>query len=370
MQLGNGVAESGGNAGSDFVISRYSDVAGFLGSPLTITRSNGTVALAQNVTVGGAVASGFAGATGTYNFGNTGTKALQYDGTNFIFTGGPVVNNHAYTYTGYGTTTGSYFFGNTGTKYLQYDGTNFTLNGGPLLVYGTVTSIQSATTGTYNFGNSGTKYLLYDGSGFVLGGGSLLVYANVFAIATSTTGYYHFGSSGTKYLCYDGSNFIASGGPLFTTVKGYQPGGGPWADSSDARIKTVLGNYASGLNQIAALQPVRYIFKGNDTPAPPTNYPAGKPADKADEPDQPVMPYPNSNHYDPAKSNKEFIGLIAQQAEIPMPEMVTMERGFIDGMEVTDLRHLDTTPLIFALINAVKELKAKVEALETRVAPR
>jgi hypothetical protein len=44
--------------------------------------------------------------------------------------------------------------------------------------------------------------------------------------------------------------------------------------------------------------------------------------------------------------------------------MVTERAGYIDGVAVNDMRDIDTTPLLFALINAVKELKARVEALE------
>jgi hypothetical protein len=45
--------------------------------------------------------------------------------------------------------------------------------------------------------------------------------------------------------------------------------------------------------------------------------------------------------------------------------MVEKIVGYIDGATVDDLRSLDTTPLIFALVNAVKTLAARVEALET-----
>ena len=48
-----------------------------------------------------------------------------------------------------------------------------------------------------------------------------------------------------------------------------------------------------------------------------------------------------------------------------MPEIITKSKGHIDGVAVTDLRSMDTAPLIFALINAVKELKARVEELES-----
>ena len=47
--------------------------------------------------------------------------------------------------------------------------------------------------------------------------------------------------------------------------------------------------------------------------------------------------------------------------------MVTRNTGYIDGQEVTDLRDLNTSELIFALVNAVKTLAARVEALEAAV---
>jgi Chaperone of endosialidase len=49
MQLGNGTAESGGNAGSDFGIYRYTDAGALVDAPLAITRSTGQVALTGNL---------------------------------------------------------------------------------------------------------------------------------------------------------------------------------------------------------------------------------------------------------------------------------------------------------------------------------
>jgi hypothetical protein len=45
--------------------------------------------------------------------------------------------------------------------------------------------------------------------------------------------------------------------------------------------------------------------------------------------------------------------------------MVTKRAAFIDGVAVNDLRDLDTSSLIFALVNAVKTLAARLAALET-----
>ena len=101
-------------------------------------------------------------------------------------------------------------------------------------------------------------------------------------------------------------------------------------------LKTVLDDYGSGLSDILRLRPVVYRYKGN----------------VGDE------------HKHVAESRKTFIGLVAQEAELVMPELVTMSAGEIDGKKVDDLRTLDSTALIYALINSVKELKAEIEELK------
>jgi Chaperone of endosialidase len=126
-------------------------------------------------------------------------------------------------------------------------------------------------------------------------------------------------------------NFVGSG-------LAYKAGGGTWTAPSDARIKTVDGEYASGLEQVLALRPVVYRYKGNHSAFSHPYYP----------------------------SYKQFVGLIAQEAEQIMPDLVTLHEGTIDGQEVTDLRALDPSNLIYALINAVKDLKAEIEALKAR----
>ena len=133
------------------------------------------------------------------------------------------------------------------------------------------------------------------------------------------------------------------------TGSAYKPSGGPWTDTSDARIKTVIGDYTHGLAEIETLQPVLYSFRGNDTPEPHSRK----------EP----SPYPESTHYQVAKDGIQYIGLIAQDCAA-LPEMVTATKGNIDGIPVDDLLTLDTGALIFALVNAVKELSARVKTLE------
>jgi hypothetical protein len=130
----------------------------------------------------------------------------------------------------------------------------------------------------------------------------------------------------------------------------------------------VVGNYERGLDEIVALQPVRYTFKGNDTFGPPT-----MPPDPEAAPDivpmegTPTVPYWNSGHYSAATEGTEFVGMIAQAVEAVLPEMVTAADGYIDGEAVTDLRNLDTTPLIYALINSIKTMNASIQTLTTRI---
>lgn len=152
---------------------------------------------------------------------------------------------------------------------------------------------------------------------------------------------------------YDAARITVNGssGHFYALQQAFKPGGGPWTDSSDVRIKNVIGDYSRGLDAITALRPVRYTFLGNDTTAPP---------------EREAAPYANSAHVWAAENAIEYTGLLAQEVESVLPELVTTHEGYINGQAVTDIRDLDTGPLIFALINAVKELTARVAALETR----
>jgi hypothetical protein len=109
-----------------------------------------------------------------------------------------------------------------------------------------------------------------------------------------------------------------------------KPGGGSWAATSDLRSKEDVFDYTSGLDQLKQIQPRSYRYIGNEN---------------------------------------TYIGLVAQEVEDVMPELVKQGEGTLpDGTEVTDFRTLDQTPLTFALINAVKEMAATIETLEADVA--
>jgi hypothetical protein len=130
----------------------------------------------------------------------------------------------------------------------------------------------------------------------------------------------------------------------------FSPAGGPWTSSSDARIKTVDGDYELGLDEVLGLRPVVFRYKGNDTDVAPETRGAG--------------PHKTSMHYLVAQKRAQFVGLIAQEVEPIFPGMVTKRAGFIDGQAVDDIRDLNANELTFALVNAVKALAARVAALE------
>ena len=133
---------------------------------------------------------------------------------------------------------------------------------------------------------------------------------------------------------------LDGGGSFFFNGNGnaFKTGGTVWANPSDARIKTVEGDYTLGLAEITRLEPVVFRYKGNDTRT--------------------------RRHTLPGAAARAIVGLVAQDVEAIFPDMVTKREGWIDGQRVDDFRDLDTGELIFALVNAVKTLAARVAALE------
>jgi hypothetical protein len=232
---------------------------------------------------------------------------------------------------------------------------------GTTVVNGTLSCVGVVYVGGQGYYNPGGGWA---SNGFSDGGG--------YYICNLISGSPNHGASGFQTLHYPGAwagvRMYIGDGTYFdfrTGGQAYKAGGGSWADLSDARIKDVQGDYTSGLDQVCALQPVRFKYKGNDSSTLPSHFADGrKPEDVPEQKDDPTAPYANSPHYTAAIAGTEFIGLIAQDTQPHMPEMVSTAPGYIDGTQVLDLHTLDTTALIYALINSVKELKARIEQLE------
>ena len=109
---------------------------------------------------------------------------------------------------------------------------------------------------------------------------------------------------------------VYKNGNLVIAANAAKPGGGSWANSSDARLKDISGPYGSGLEEIAALQPVRY------------HYAEG-----------------NARGHDP---EPEYVGFIAQQAQAVFPEAVNEGAdGYLDfNMHAVNV----------AMVNAIQTL--------------
>jgi hypothetical protein len=108
--------------------------------------------------------------------------------------------------------------------------------------------------------------------------------------------------------------------------------GTTWSNPSDRRLKDDIEDYATGLAAILQLQPRTFVYNGN----------GGSPA------------------------GLRGYGFIADEIAPVMPETVGVRAGKLDAADEdeTDIQTLDQSNLILALVNAVKELAARVATLE------
>ena len=121
-----------------------------------------------------------------------------------------------------------------------------------------------------------------------------------------------------------------SPGSYYLAVNGSaaKPGGGYWSTLSDIRLKKVNDNFERGLDEVTKLRPVCYEYKENDELQLPTE--------------------------------DEFIGVISQEVQDVIPEAVEQnDNGYF---------MVNNEPIFWAMVNAIKELKAENETLKEKVA--
>ncbi len=303
IQMGNATAEGAGNTGNDFGISRYDNAAAYVDSPLVIYRNSGITVLSSELWL---------------------SKAVN-----------PVIR-----------------FGPAQAGYLYHDGTDFQLGGGNLIIQGGkginagTGQFNGAVNMSSNLAVAGTMYCANTAgckSAFYLdsigAGNNPQIIMRDQNNSVAATFFWDRSLDELGWLHYSGVKIrVGSWGIASSHTDCYKPTGGPWITGSDARIKTVTGRYESGLAEVLKLEPITYTYKGNDSLVG-TNI----------------------------DTSKENIGLVAQMVEPVMPEMVNQISGTIDGKEVSDLHTLDTGPLIYALVNAVKTLTARIEQLEGKL---
>jgi hypothetical protein len=193
-------------------------------------------------------------------------------------------------------------------------------------------------------GSNAPSLTMYNTSGAISGmwvGTSGLNFGAMDGSGNPTAAWGYFGADGsldldfglnvTGYAQLNGGARVQNG-DLNVYGGAYKPGGGAWGDTaSDVRLKRNIADYPAGLSAIRRLRPVSYQFNGQG---------------------------------DTIADGKTYYGLVAQEVLGVMPEMV--------GERLTERRDpiaqpyytLDATPLIYALVNALKEVVQRLEALE------
>ncbi len=145
------------------------------------------------------------------------------------------------------------------------------------------------------------------------------------------------GGAETMRIDSSGRVGIGTSSPAYqlqlSTDSAAKPSTNTWTIASDARIKTETGEYTKGLDAVLSLRPVTYRYNGK----------AGMVDDGEDK-----------------------ISIIAQEAITAFPECVGsyMTKLEEDDEEETEVLNWNGHALTFALVNAIKELTARIESLE------
>lgn len=106
-----------------------------------------------------------------------------------------------------------------------------------------------------------------------------------------------------------------------------KPGGGSWAVFSDERLKTIKGNFTSGLKAVMQLQPLRYEYKRDNALQ--------------------------------LKSTGEHVGFGALAVQKVIPEaVITSDSGYLQ---------VNNDPILWTMLNAIKEQQQQIEQLRKEV---
>jgi len=103
-------------------------------------------------------------------------------------------------------------------------------------------------------------------------------------------------------------------------------GGGPWNAPSMAALKEAITPFTDGLDTVLGLEPIRYQYNGRGGIA---------------------------------RTGEQFVGLLAEAVRPVAPYLVRPYQGQLEpGAPLTPMLALDSGPLVYLLINAVKTLHA------------
>lgn len=123
-------------------------------------------------------------------------------------------------------------------------------------------------------------------------------------------------------------------GDMTVGAAAWKPGGGSWSDTSDARTKQNIKPWTFGLSEIMQLKVRSWNFReetGRDV-------------------------------------SQLYVGLVAQEAELVAPRLVSKRAGALGTMEFDDLRGVDPSDLVYMLVNGMQEQQRTIEGLQVRIA--
>lgn len=257
---------------------------------------------------------------GNYIRNNTGTYgALELVGTQNGYTG-------FYLGSASGTTTGMYDASGNGGEYDITNGwhTYYLRSAACLAIGGSTTASGyklrvngSALVDGNLVTNGGKIYSSYDGTAPVIGSNG-----DIITRRSTTQGVVYYGDTGSKYLYYDGTNFQLQGGGLVCS--------GDVTAFSDIRVKKNIEVIADALNKTLQLRGVTF------------------------------------NRTDIGDDTTRHAGVIAQEVEKVLPEVVTTSNEDAHGVE--GKKTVAYGNMVGLLIEAIKELNAKVDSLKAELA--
>lgn len=347
MDIGNGEAESGGNAGSNFVLTKFSDAGASVDQVLKISRSDGYVTwIGSGMNVNGNAMTAPPDWTtiqvrakvnsGLEMFANSTT------GSNLIaaFVGPPLTGRRWNLWMGDGAEGANNTGSNINFQAMDNSGNYLRSvmilyrDSGEAKFSGTVRAGGDVIGNTY-YGVNANTWRVQGGGGWYQDGN----YHRVFTIIENTIGdtlqmlgYHQPGVSTFWRFQVGGSgNYF----DMNNNGVGYSPGG--WNSSSDGRVKinrSVIGNALDKLLNITG-----YVY----------------------------------DKLSPMGEVSREAGVIAQDVETVLPETVTVMDNATTAMAgaehvYTDFRALNYNGVTALLVNAVKELSGRLDAAMARIA--
>jgi hypothetical protein len=154
---------------------------------------------------------------------------------------------------------------------------------------------------------------------------------------TSNTSIYYSGGQYTFAAAGSNIAFLTSGGNFeITGATATKASGTTWANPSDVRLKDNITAFNKGLNVLTQINPKTWVYNGKGG----------------------------------TTSGTKGLGVIADEVLSILPESVDTYRAKLnkeDSVEI-DIKRFDATEITWLLVNAVKELKAGLDAANAEIA--